>query len=146
MLYKEYEEYKTKYYEAQKTYNEILTDKETLFAKTQPQATNYQKELVVGGTPSNAFDNYVIEKEKKKIDERLEEARSILEDREKLLKLKEHELKESKDWNDIIYILYYIEKLSVYKIERRVPYQKSQIYERLNVIKQNIGQNRKKLC
>ena len=86
MLYQEYWEYKTKYYDAQTKYDEVLSEKEQLFAKTQPKATNYDKEVVSGGTPNNTFDDYVIEKEKKKIDERLKEARSILEDRERLFK------------------------------------------------------------
>ena len=39
MLYIEYEEYKNKYYEVQRKYNDILNEKEELFAKTQPKAT-----------------------------------------------------------------------------------------------------------
>ena len=144
MLYKEYWEYKTKYYDAQKKYDEVLSEKERLFARTQPKATQYDKEVVTGGSPSNTFDEYVIAKEKKQIDERLAEAKSILDDRERLLKLKEEELRHSKDWHDIIYVYYYIEKLSIRKIEKRIPFSKSDIYRKLETIKENLGQKEKK--
>ena len=144
MLYKEYWEYKKKYYDAQKKYDEVLSEKERLFARTQPKATQYDKEVVTGGSPSNTFDEYVIAKENKQIDERLEEAKSILDDRERLLKLKEEELRHSKDWYDIIYVYYYIEKLSIRKIERKIPFSKSDIYRKLETIKENLGQNEKK--
>ena len=138
MLYKEYWEYKTKYYDAQKKYDEVLSEKERLFAKTQPKATQYDKEVVSGGSPSNTFDEYVIQKEKKQIDERLEEAKSILDDRERLLKLKEEELRHSKDWHDIIYVYYYIEKLSMRKISKRIPFGTTEIYRKIENIRKNI--------
>lgn len=138
MLYIQYVEFKTKYYEAQKKYDEILSEKERLFVKTQPKATQYDKEVVSGGSFGNTFDNYLIEKDKKQIDERLEEAKSILEDREKLLKLKEAELKESKNWFDIIYVYAFIYRLSVRKIEKRIPFSKSEIDRKLQIIKNNI--------
>lgn len=139
MIYKEYVEYKTKYYEAQKIYDAVLNEKEMLFLKTQPGSTEYDKERVSGGSPSNAFDTYLIAKEKKQIDARLEEAKSILEDREKLFKLKEEELRASKDWNDIIYIYYYIENLSIRKIAMRIPFSATQIFRIIQIIRKNIN-------
>lgn len=145
MLYKEYEEYKTKYYEAQNKYDEILSEKETLFIKTQPAAVDTTKDVVSGGGTNNSFDTYLIAKEKKKIDERLEEARSILEDRERLLKLKKEELKLSKDWYDIIYIYYFLEHLTMRKIEKRIPFSKSEIQRKVERIKYNLGQKGSKV-
>lgn len=142
MLYKEYWEYKMKYYDAQKKYDEVLSEKELLFAKTQPKATQYDKEVVSGGTPSNSFDEYIILKEKKQIDERLEEARSILEDRGKLLKLKEKELLSSPDWHDKIFIYKYIHNISVNEIKYKMPYCRSQIYEILKIIRKNISSDK----
>lgn len=138
MLYIEYHEYRDKCYDAQKKYDEILSEKEHLFSKTQPKATQYDKEVVSGGLPNNSFDDYLIEKEKKQIDERLEEAKSILDDRERLLKLKEEELRHSKDWIDIIYVYYYIEKLSMRKISKRIPFSTTEIYRKVGIIKKNV--------
>lgn len=149
MLYQVYEEYKNKYYEAQKIFNDILNEQESLFVRTQPKATRADKEIVSGGSISNTFDTYLIKKEEKQIEARLEEARSILKDREKLLKLKEVELRISKDWLDIIYIYYYIEKMSIRQIEKKIKYKydypicKSEIHRKLKIIRKNINLEQK---
>lgn len=139
MLYIEYHEYREKYIAAQRKYDEVLSEKEHLFIKTQPKATQYDKEVVSGGSPSNTFDDYVIAKEKKQIDERLEEAKSILEDRERLLKLKEEELRQSKDWHDKVYVYKYLDNLSANEIKYKMHYCRSNIYEILKKIRKNIG-------
>lgn len=147
MIYIQYHECKNKYYDAQKDFEKVLSEKERLFTKTQPGAVDTTKEKTSGGTPSNTFDNYLVEKEKKNIDKRLKEVRSILEDREKLFNIKTELLKESKEWDDIIYAYRYIENLSIRKIERRIPFSKSEIYRKLQIIRKNIksGQNGKKV-
>ena len=143
MIYKEYEEYRAKYYEAQKTYDAVLNEKEILFLRTQPSAIVFDKEIVSGGTPSNAFDTYLIAKEKHKIDARLEEAKSILEDRARLLKLKEEELYNSKDWNDVIYKYYFLEKLSIRKIAMRIPFSSTEVFRKIQIIRKNVNSEQK---
>lgn len=138
MLYIEYQDYKKKYIEAQKKYDEILSQKEKLFSMTQPKATTFDKERISGGISTNTFEEYLIAKEEKKIDEQLEEIKSILDDRERLLVIKEKELRISKDWHDKIYTYYFIDKLSTYKIEKRVPYSQKQIWNIVEKIKKNI--------
>ena len=138
MLYIEYEEYLSKYHEAQKRYNEILNEKEELFSRTQPQAIKYDKEAVSGGKPGNTFDEYLIIKEKKNIDDRLEEIRSILDDRERLLKLKEQELRLSKDGYDKVYRCRYLDHLTIDKTSRIAIYSRSQVFNILKEIKKNI--------
>ena len=138
MLYIEYQDFKNKYAEAQKKYDEILSQKEKLFSMTQPKATTFDKERVSGGLPTNSFEEYLIAKEEKKIDEQLKEIKSILDDRERLLLIKEKELRISKDWYDKIYTYYFIDKLSTYKIEKRVPYSQKQIWNIVKKIKSNI--------
>lgn len=146
MLYVVYEQYKTKLYNAQKDLDNILCEKEELFAKTQPKSTQYDKETVKGGSPSNSFDEYLIAKEKKQIEERLNEAKSIVNDRKELLLGKEEELRQSKNEYDIIYKYYFIDCLSIRQIERRIPSSKSEIDRKLQKIKKycNLGQNRTK--
>ena len=138
MLYIEYEEYKTRYYEVQKKYNQILNEKEELFARTQPKATQITGEKTTGGKHVNAFDEYLIQKEKKNIDQRLEEVKSILEDRERLLKLKEQELRASKDSYDKIYRCRYIDRLTIDKTTRISNYSRAQVFNILNKIKRSI--------
>lgn len=138
MLYEEYEEYKNKYYEVQKKYNEILNEKEELFAKTQPKSTQITGEKTTGGKHINAFDDYLIQKEKKNIDQRLEEVKSILQDRERLLKLKEQELRASKQSHDKIYRCRYVDKLTIEKTARLSNYSRSQVFNILKEIRKKI--------
>ena len=138
MLYIEYEEYKTRYYEVQKKYNQILNEKEELFAKTQPKATQITGEKTTGGKHVNAFDEYLIQKEKKNIDQRLEEVKSILEDRERLVKLKELELRASKDSYDKIYRCRYLDRLTIEKTARISNYSRSQVFNILKKIRKSI--------
>lgn len=139
MLYETYEEYKRKYHKAQEKYNEIVNELEDLFKMTQPGAVVTDKEIVACmGKHASPFDNYLLVKEKKKTDERLEEAKKILLDRQLLLKLKEEELRLSKDWYDRIYTYYYLDKLSVRQVENRVPYSRAQLYRILRIIKKTI--------
>mgnify|MGYP003495061423 CR=1 FL=1 len=112
---------------------------EKLFGITLPKATTFDKERVSGGNPVNSFDTYIEKMEEKQIDERLSVARSILEDRKNLLKSKEDELRSSKDWLDIIYVYYYIEKLSIRKIAKRIPFSSTGIFEKIKIIRKNIN-------
>jgi hypothetical protein len=119
-------------------YDAILSEQEELFLRTQPTGVNFEKERVTGGDQANPFDAYLIAKERKRIDERLKEIKSILDDRKELLDLKERELRASKDWNDIIFKYYYLDNLSITKIENRIPYSRVQIWRKLNEIKSNL--------
>ena len=133
-----YEEYKNKYYETQREYDIILTEKEKLFSITQPSAIKFDKEVVSGGITDNTFEKYLILKEEKKIDQRLKEIKSILDDRKRLLKLKEQELRTSSDVQDKIYMYRYIDKLNVYKIAKLVGYSEPQVYRILKKIQRNL--------
>lgn len=138
MLYEEYEKYKNKYYEVQQKYNEILNEKEELFARTQPKATQITGDKTTGGKHTNTFDDYLIQKEKKNIDQRLEEVKSILDDRERLLKLKERELRVSKHSYDKIYRCRYIDRLTIEKTARLSNYSRSQVFNILKEIRKKI--------
>lgn len=143
-IYLTYEEYKRNYYKVQKLYNEILEEKEKLFAKTQPKSAKFDKINVDGGNISNSFDDYLIIKEKKQIDKRLDEIKIISEDRKKLLDAKEDELRKSKEWIDKIYVYKYIENLQVRKIIHLVPYEEAQVYRKLEEIKKTLKERKEK--
>lgn len=138
LLYVQYEEYKNKYYEVQRKYDEILGEKEKLFVRTQPKAIKFDKEKVSGGSPVNAFDEYLIMKEKKNIDQRLDEIKSILDDRARLVNLKEEELRASNNVQDKIYKYRYLDRLTVEKITRLVNYSRPQVFRILKIIRNNL--------
>lgn len=144
MIYIEYEAYKSKYYDTQKQYNDILNEKEKLFSMTQPKSMKFDGEPVEGGVHKNIFDEYLLLKEQKNIDQRLKEIKAILEDRENLLSLKEEELKNSTNVQDKIYVCRYINRMKVYKISRLVGYSEAQIYRLLKTIKSNINKDDRK--
>lgn len=134
MLYRIYHEYLEKRAEAQRKYDEILAEKEQLFAKTQPKSVKYRDSKISGGSRENAFDSYLISKERASIDERLKEIKSILADRTNLVELKEQELRASKDYYDRVYVGYYLDRLTVSKMVRYLPYGSSQVFRMLDVI------------
>lgn len=142
-IYITYEEYKKKYYEVQMLYNNILEEKERLFAKTQPQSTKFDKISVDGGRPSNSFDDYLIIKDKKQIDKRLEEIKIISNDRKMLLEEKESELRKSKEWIDKVYVYKYLDNIKVKKIIHLIPYEEAQIYRMLDEIKKTLKRGAK---
>lgn len=143
VIYKEFEEYKDRYVKAQEEYKKIVDERDMLFIKTLPKSTKFDKEMVKGGSASNMFDEYLLKKERLGIDKRLKEAKEIFEDRQRLYKAKKEELMHSKDWYDIIYVNAFIYGLSSRKIERRIPYSKTQISRIIKQIKREIktGQN-----
>ena len=144
MVYLEYESFKKRYLATQHEYSAILMEKENLFTMTQPKAIKYNSDRVQSSHSGNVFDDYLIAKESKQIDERLSEARSLLDDREKLLELKEKELRLSNDKTDIVYCLKYIEGMSTNSIAKRLNYSKSQVYRVLDRIKIEIRKDGKK--
>ncbi len=137
-LYLEYEDCKKKYNQIVETFESTLEEKERLFMKTQPKGTKIDKVSVEGGVNNNLFDNYLMEVEKKQLDQKLEEARKIVDERYKYLKTKELELRASKDWVDKIYVYRFIEQLPVKTILHLIPYQEAQIYRIINEIKRGI--------
>lgn len=142
MLYLDYEKLKNMYIETQKRYMSVLDEQEKLFSKTQPIGIRFDKESVTGSGKGYTFDDYLIEKEQKQIDAKIKEIKQMVEERVHLLKLKETELRASKQAYDRIYVLKYLDGLRVYKIAPMMHYSESQVYRILASIEKNIGMMR----
>ena len=134
MLYLDYALYLQKYADAQQRLDRILSEREELFNRTQPGATDYGKDVVSASPNGAPFDAYIIAKEKSKIDERISEAQEIVKDREKLLKIKERELRASKDTHDRIYCMRFLDKRPAHRIAGWIGYSTAQIYRILRII------------
>lgn len=143
MLYLQYEDYKNKYHDIQQAYDDILCEKEELFARTQPQSVNFERERISGGTATNKFEDYVIAKDKKLIDERLTAIKSILDDRERLLTQKEKELRQSANLFDKVYYMRFLDRMRIYKIANACHYSEAQIYRVLHEINESLKRDRK---
>ena len=134
VLYLEYETFKRRLTDTQNMLDEILCEREELFAKTQPKSFDYTVERVEGGEARNKFDEYLIAKEAKQIDERLEEAKALLEDRRQMLFEKEQELRQSRDVYDRIYRMRFVDRLKVQRIASMVGYSEASVYRLLKII------------
>ena len=134
LIFLEYEDFRMKYLQAQHRYDQVITEKEILFEKTQPSSMKFDMERVAGGSPENRFDVYLINLERKKIDARLAEAKAILEERLNLLKIKENDLRESNDALDRLYCLRVLDGMKIQKITRDLNYSESQVYRLLSQI------------
>ena len=128
MVYPEYEEYKQRFIEAQRIFNEVLFEKEKLFTMTQPNAIRYDKDKVQISPNGSILDTYVIALEEQKVDAKLETVRMLLHDREKLLMLKENELRKSYDKFDKVYVLRFLDGMKINRVARNLNYSKSQVY------------------
>lgn len=138
MLYVDYEMFKRRYIETQRKFDAILSEKEELFARTQPKAVRFDKDRVLTSIKGNVFEDYVTAKEERQLDERLREVKALLDDRARLLKLKEQELRSSKEILDKIYCAAYIDRVRVFRIARRLNYSERQIYRFLSEIDERL--------
>ena len=140
MIYLEFEKYRDKFLSVQQIFNNVLIEQEQLFTRTQPNAIRYDKEKVSGGDGGNMLENYVISLEDRQIHEKLSMLRQLLDDREKLLRQKESELRQSTNKYDKIYVLKYLDGYSISRVADKLNYSKSQIYRmlgKMNKMRQN---------
>lgn len=101
MTYMLYELARRKLLEAEDTLDEVLTEKQTAIREKRDTG---------------------------QYDERLKEARSLIEDRETLLELRTRELRNSGDIHDRVFCLRFLDKVRVYKIAAACHYSEAQIY------------------
>lgn len=137
--YIEFEECLKKYNEILKVHETLISEKERLFLATQPKTTTLDKISVEGGKKNNLFDNYLIQVEKKQLDQKIEESKKLVDTRYKYLKEKETELRNSNEWIDKIYVYRFLDKLPVKTMIHLIPYEEAQMYRILNEIKSNIN-------
>lgn len=137
-IYIEYERLKKRYLDAQKQFDDVLVEKEELFERTQPRGIKYDKDKTCAMSDINSFDSFLIAQEKARIDERLDIIRSILEDRSKLLELKEKELRKSRGHVDRIYCMKYFDNLYTEKIAKSIGYSESYLYRILASMKRKL--------
>lgn len=137
MICVEYAILQREYDRAFKLYNSIITEKEQLFMITQPSAIEYDKDKVQT-TPKNPLETYIEQKEAKRIDQRLEEAKTLLYDRDYLLKAKKRELVASKVLDDLIFRYKNIDGIKVSHIAEMLGFSTSQVYRILHQIDKKI--------
>ena len=136
MVYPEYEKTKSRFYDSQRRFATLLMEKEAIFANTLPSGIRYDKD-VVQVTPSDPMERYVEDLED--IEKKLSQVRDSVKDWEILLTVKERELRESKEIPDRVYVMRYLDKLSINKVSNNLSYSKRQIFRIINKIEKNIN-------
>ena len=132
-----YEIFKGKYLDAQQKLHAIIEEKENLFSRTQPKSPNWDK--MPYSESENAFDSYLIAKERTKIDLRIKEMQKIVDERRSLMRQKEQELYESKDLCDKIYRMKYLESKTVPDLMRKLHFGRTQIYKFISIVQSEIA-------
>lgn len=134
-LYLEHRKLYIEYREAVKRVEDVLNEYEIISAKVQPKSSLAEHErefspVVVAafGQSINKSEEYVIAMEQHKIEERLYSAKLILQERTELLKLKEEEIRKSKDIYNMIYVAKWIDGLKNDAIVKQTGYSRSQVY------------------
>ena len=155
MIYLDYLDIQHKYILSLQEVDKILNEKELLFQRTQPKSPVTDIERVSGGSPENKIETYIVELERKKIDERLKKAKvderlkkakEIMHDRHELYLLTSENLKGSRDKYDMIFVLKWIDGKNAKEISRLLHYSESHVYRMINKIKKrsNMIENEKK--
>ena len=141
--YTDYENYLVRYEHIQRAFIGVLLEKEKLLTRTLPCAIRYDKDKVQNTIDDNPLEDYVISVEEKELDIRIARLRRHLDDWRVLMDVKEGELRKSQVLIDRVYVMKYLDGLSVNKICRILHYEKTRIYELLTEIAKN-GKERKK--
>ena len=119
---------------------DLLREREEIFDRTQPRSIPFDKDKVDGGGGENAMDAYLIELERKQIDERIADARYIVEQRKDLLQIQEEALRRSGKIEDIVYRLKYLEGKSVKNIAETTFWSERKVYRIAKQIQKDIEQ------
>lgn len=141
--YTDYENYLSRYEHIQVQFVRVLLEKEKLLTRTLPSAIRYDKDKVQNTIDDNPLEDYVISVEEKELDVKIARLRRHLDDWRVLMDVKEQELRKSQVLIDRVYVMRYLDGLSVNKICRILHYEKTRIYELLTEIAKN-GKKRKK--
>ena len=141
--YTDYESYLVRYEHIQVQFVRVLLEKEKLLTRTLPSAIRYDKDKVQNTIDDNPLEDYVISVEEKELDIKIARLRRHLDDWRVLMDVKEGELRKSQVLIDRVYVMKYLDGLSVNKICRILHYEKTRIYELLTEIAKN-GKKRKK--
>jgi len=139
MLYLEYAKLRLKVQKLEDELDKALDERQEIFERTQPKSVDYKKERVNSQSTVNTNDSYLIALERRRIDERVEEYKSTLNDRETLLGVKESKLRVSNNRYDKVYYKSQLECKKVGAISKELNYSRSQVNRMLKEIRANIG-------
>lgn len=145
-MYLIHRKYYLQFMKAQRTLENILNEQELLLQRVQPKSSlaEHEREFLPsspatgGKILTRKAEEYAIETERRKIKERLSEAREILSDRKLLLQIKEEELRKSKDIYNMIYTAKWVDGMKADAIVESTGYSRSQVYNIINHLEKQL--------
>lgn len=135
-LFIEYELLKRECKLAKREYDKALEKKAEYYYSVLPGASDTSKELIKTECTNDKFLNYTIRIQE--IDSEIDVRKNLYGNLSYRLKLKEIELRNSKELLDRIYTYRYLDKLKVKMIGIKIRYGKSQTYDYITKIKNMI--------
>lgn len=135
-LFIEYELLKRECKSAKREYDKSLEKKAEYYYSVLPGASDTSKELIKTECTNDKFLNYTIRIQE--IDSEIDVRKNLYGNLSYRLKLKEIELRNSKELLDRIYTYRYLDKLKVKVIGIKIRYGKSQTYDYITKIKNMI--------
>lgn len=138
-LFVEYELLKRECKAAKRDYDKALEKKAEYYYSVLPGASDTSKELIKTECTNDKFLNYTIKIQE--IDSEIEVRKNLYGNLSYRLKLKEIELRNSKELLDRIYLLIYEDKVKIKNIARRLGYSYQRIYQLKDEINIKIRKN-----
>lgn len=124
---------------SEQVYKRLITRKEALFNSTQPRAKVYNRDKVQISKSENAIEHYIIKLDESRLNERINEALSLVNERKHLLRYIERDLQDSKDIYDKAYYYRYVRKQKAEWIAKITGYSYTQIKRILRTVKQELA-------
>lgn len=136
-MYLEYNELLKKFKNAERNYNKALEKKSDLILSVMPGAVKVKAVMTSGNTSSDTnLVKYASEIDE--VDKLINQSKNTRDMLEYELKKKAIKMKEEGDIYDKIYVYRWIEHRSVYKFYKLIGYSKSQIYNYISEMKENL--------
>ena len=127
-----YKRNRLKYEAALDFHEQLVSQREALFQRTQPQAIQIKADKIMGSGSGNPLEDYAIRSQQ--LDERIKKAAKLVWQRRNLLKRAESDLRASKGTWDWIFVYHYLENRKISWIAMRMGYSERQVYRILQKI------------
>lgn len=121
-----------RYENAMDIHEQLVSQREALFQRTQPQAIQIKTDKIMGSGTGNPLEDYAIRTQQ--LDEKIRKAARLVCKRRNMLKRAESDLRSSKGTWDRIYVYHYLESKKIPWIAMRMGYSERQIYRILQKI------------
>lgn len=141
MIYKDYIRHKADLVQALKDYSDALDEKAELFQRTQPSSMSFDRIGSAGtrGNGTDQIDEYLIQTQRRQLDERIRDARDIVELMMERLENDETMLKMSDDAADHVFLLRYVKNRSAADTASILHYSQSYVFKLCREIEKSIA-------